>query len=59
MAARRATPDHKAYWANGDDDVMRDLLCKHCGVPVVRNYDGPGTGWSHLFTGPCEGAKEC
>lgn len=23
--------------------------CEHCGVPVVLNYDGRGTGWSHLY----------
>lgn len=34
-------------------------VCIHCGVPVVLDYDGRGTGWSHLYPDLREGMREC
>lgn len=44
-------------------DDFDDLTCAHCPDEVIRNYDGRGTGWSHIYPdGPDalrNGTKEC
>lgn len=35
-------------YTDGTADGTEDLTCEHCGVPVVLDYDGRGTGWFHL-----------
>ena len=38
---------------------LETLRCTHCGWPVTLDYDGPGTGWSHLYPGSAQGTAEC
>jgi hypothetical protein len=26
-----------------------EQVCRNCGDEVIRNYDGRGTGWSHIY----------
>jgi hypothetical protein len=30
-------------------NVAGAAICIHCGADVIRNYDGIGTGWSHIW----------
>lgn len=51
-----------ATYAQPSDD-FDDLTCANCPDEVIRNYDGRGTGWSHIYPdGPeaiYNGTKEC
>lgn len=46
-----ATPDN--------DPLALPVRCIHCRWPVTLDYDGRGTGWSHLYPGSAEGTAEC
>lgn len=52
-----ATPDvpPAGFYPLGNPPVR----CERCRWPVVLDYDGPNTGWSHLYPGSAEGTVEC
>jgi hypothetical protein len=59
-----ATPDYDALERAGWPDDGQ-LVCANCGVDVVKNYDGRGTGWFHCpkpedeRPGVYPGARHC